>query len=194
MSKRTATWLAWSICALSLALTALSLLLIALILSYPNVHIFEYWLETTVAPAAFPTVGAVIVSRHPNNVIGWLFCALGFSLGLNHFLSEYAIYALLAQPGSLPGGEVFAWLTYSLYVPTFSPIIFSLLLFPTGRLPSSRWRWFAGFSAIAILVGTVTASFSSMHSAIGPVPNPLGIESLGDVSLIAGRSYTLLHF
>ena len=121
-------------------------------------------------------VGAAIVSRHPNNVIGWLFYALGFSLGLNHFLSEYAIYALLAQPGSLPGGEVFAWLAHWVYVPGFSPIIFLALLFPTGRLPSTHWRWFAGLTVIAILVGAVTASFSSKRSPIGPVPNPLGIE------------------
>ena len=173
-------------CALSLVLTAFSLLLITLILSHPSVHIFEYWLETTVAATFFPTVGAVIISRHPSNVIGWLCCSLGLGQGLTHFVSEYAIYAQLAQPGSLPGGEVFAWLAHWMYVPAFSLIIFLLLLFPTGRLPSSRWRWFAGFSAIAILVGAVTASFSSRHSAMGPLSNPLGTERVGDVSLIAG--------
>jgi hypothetical protein len=118
MSRRTATWLAWSMCALSLALTVFSLLLLALSISYPGVHIFDFWLENTVAAAGFSTVGAVITSRRPNNIIGWLLNVAGFLLGLNHFSSEYAIYTLLVRPGSLPGGEAAAWLAYWLFVPS----------------------------------------------------------------------------
>src|SRR5215211_4651014 len=49
MSTPTAAWLAWSLCALSLALTALSLLLLALNLSHPNTHIFGSWLDSTLS-------------------------------------------------------------------------------------------------------------------------------------------------
>jgi hypothetical protein len=42
MSRRTAAWLAWSVCAFSLALTALSVLLIVLNLSQ-NAPIYFYW-------------------------------------------------------------------------------------------------------------------------------------------------------
>jgi hypothetical protein len=184
LSHRTAAWLAWSMCALSLVLTTLSLLLLRLNLSHPGVHIFDYWIENTVVAASFSTVGAVIISRHPNNVIGWLLCAGGFAIGLNHFSTEYAIYSLVAQPGSLPGATVFTWLAYWVYVPALGSAIFLFLLFPTGRLPSSRWRWFAGLSAVATLVGAVCASFSSGTGYLGPLPNPLGIESIGDLSLI----------
>jgi hypothetical protein len=65
MSRRTAIWLAWSLCALSLTLTALSLLLLALNLLYPGVHIYDYWVETTLAAIGFSTVGAVIAPRTP---------------------------------------------------------------------------------------------------------------------------------
>jgi hypothetical protein len=171
-------------CALSLVLTALSLLLLRLNLSHPGVHIFDYWLENTVVAASFSTVGAVIISRHPNNVIGWLLCAGGLAIGLNHFSTEYAIYSLVAQPGSLPGATVFTWLAYWVYVPALGSAIFLFLLFPTGRLPSRRWRWFAGLSAVATLVGAVCASFSSGTGYLGPLTNPLGIESIGDLSLI----------
>ena len=41
MSTRTASKLAWGLCALSLALTALSLLLLILNLSHPNTHLYE---------------------------------------------------------------------------------------------------------------------------------------------------------
>jgi hypothetical protein len=184
MSRRTATWLVWSMCALSLALTALSLLLLTLNLSHPGVPIFDYWLENTVVAAGFSTVGAVIISRHPNHVIGWLLCTAGLAVGLNHFSTEYAIYSLTAQRGSLPGAAVFTWLAYWTWVPALGSAIFLFLLFPTGQLPSRRWRWFAGFSAIATLVGMVCASFSSRASQLGSLPNPLGIESIGDLSLI----------
>jgi hypothetical protein len=161
MSSRTAAWLAWSMCAFSLALTALSLLLLALNLSHPGVHIFDFWLENAVAAAGFSTVGAVIVSRRPKHIIGWLLSMAGLFIGLNHFSSEYAIYTLLAQPGSLPGGEVAAWLAFWLFVPALTLMMFLFLQFPTGRLPSSRWRWFACFSVIAASIRAVSVAFSS---------------------------------
>ena len=184
ISARAASWLAWSLCVLSLALTALSLLLLALNFSYPGVHIFDFWPENTVAAAGFSTVGAVIVSRRPNNVIGWLLNAAGLLIGLNHFSSEYAIYTYLAQPGSLPGGEVAAWLAFWLFVPALTLMMFVFLLFPTGRLPSSRWRWFAGFSVIAASIGAVSVAVSSRAYVLGPVPNPLGIDGIRDIDRI----------
>jgi hypothetical protein len=42
MSLRAAAQLAWLLCALSLALTVLSLLLLALNLSYPDTHFYDF--------------------------------------------------------------------------------------------------------------------------------------------------------
>lgn len=42
MSRRTTGRIAWSVCALSLALTALALLLLTLNLSQPITHIFDW--------------------------------------------------------------------------------------------------------------------------------------------------------
>ena len=143
MSRRTATWLAWSLCALSLALTALSLLLLALNHSDPNAHIFDHWIENTVLAVGLSTVGAVVAPRcHPQNPIGWIFCVVGLFYAIVHFAAQYAIYALLAAPRSLPAGEVAAW-TYSwLFVPQLGLTGLLVLLFPDGRIPSTRWRWF----------------------------------------------------
>jgi hypothetical protein len=193
VSKRTASWLAWSMCALSLALTALGLLLLPLNRSHPSVHIFTFWFENTVVATGFSTVGAVIISHRPRNVIGWLLNVAGLFIGLNHFSSEYAIYSLLARPGSLPGGEVAAWLAYWLFVPSTALVVFLLLLYPTGRLPGSRWRWFAGFSVLAASIAAVSMAFSSGMTALGPVPNPLGVESVRDVDrIIEPFSFTLM--
>jgi hypothetical protein len=106
LSSRTASWLAWLLCALSLVLTALSLLLLARSISHPGVHVFDHWLDSTLAAIGYSTVGAVIAPRTPpHNPIGWIFCVAGLLFAVAHFSAEYAIYTLLVAPGSpLPGG------------------------------------------------------------------------------------------
>ena len=70
MSRRAAAWLAWPMWGLSLVLIALSLLLLALNRSEPNVHLFDYWAEYTLGAVTFSTVGAFVASRRPQNPIG----------------------------------------------------------------------------------------------------------------------------
>ena len=60
MSSRTAAWGMW---VLSSVLTALSILLLVLTFSRPNVEIFDYWVESTVIPLSSSTVGALVASR-----------------------------------------------------------------------------------------------------------------------------------
>src|SRR5215211_7076908 len=181
MSKRTAFWLAWSMCALSLALTPLSLLLLVLGLSHSDVPHFRYWevVDAVIAPS-FSTVGAVIVSRSSaKNPIGWLFCAAGLSTGVSQFSAQYAIYALLAAPESLPAGEAAAWIFSWLPIPQLGLATFLLLLFPNGRLPSRRWRWFFWLSLLLISVGTIWQMFApGPVFYLGGIYNPLGVVGL----------------
>ena len=180
MSKRTASQLAWFMCALSLALTSLSLFLLVLNLSYPDVPIHPYWAVNTLVAVGFSTVGAVIVPHlSPKNPVGWLFCVVGLSFGVVHFTAQYARYALLAAPGSLPGGEAAAAILSSVWVPAVGLNVFLGLLFPDGRLPSRRWRWFFWLSLLLIVVGTISQTFApgSVLGASG-INNPLGVEGL----------------
>ena len=78
MSSR-AAWLAWL---LSLALTALSLLLLTLNLSHHGIPPFYYWLEATALAVGYSTVGAVVASRLPKSFVGWLFCTIGLLFGV----------------------------------------------------------------------------------------------------------------
>ena len=189
MSHRTAAWLAWALCALSLALTTLSLLLLAMNASHPDVTIYYFWLETTLVAAGYSTVGAIVASRLPSIPVGWLFCAIGLGFGATHFSAEYATYALLAVPGSLPGGETLAWIQSWLPFPTLGLVVFLVLLFPAGRLPSDRWRWFAWVTVAAVLAGATLQAFSSQTTLrFGAdqtylVHNPLGVEGLPDAGL-----------
>jgi len=183
MSARTATRLAWGSCALSLTLAALSLVLLILNLSYPDTHLYEPWLDNTLTAISYAPVGALIASRHPENPVGWLLCLYGLAISLSYFSAEYAIYALLAQPDSLPAGEAMAWIT-SWILPIINGLtVFYILLFPTGRLPGRRWRWLAWLTVAFVVVGVILAAFSpgALLGILGPIRNPLGIEGFTNV-------------
>ena len=183
MSRHTSVRLAWALCALSLALTALSLLLFILNLSYPNTHLYKPWLDNTLTAVFYPTVGAIVASRRPENPVGWLLCLYGLVISISYFCAEYAIYALLAEPNSLPAAEVLVWIvSWMLSIIVGLPALL-YLLFPTGRLPSRRWRWVAWLIAALVLAGVITSAFSSgaLMGVLGPIRNPLGIEGLTGV-------------
>jgi hypothetical protein len=176
MSYRTAAWLAWSLWGLALTLTALALLLLALILSHPDTHIYDYWFNNTTIVIDV-TVGAIVASRRPENPVGWLLCLSGLTTSISHFSSEYAIYTLLAKPNSLPAGEAFAWIATWILPIMIGFGVFILLLFPTGRLPSRRWRWLGWLTITFVFVGMISGAFSpGPVDGLGPLRNPLGIE------------------
>jgi signal transduction histidine kinase len=182
MSHRAAARLAWLLCALSLVLTALSLLLLALNLSHPSTYIYDLWFDSTAAAISFALVGALIAARRPENPVGWLMCLFGLAVSIGHFSAEYAIYALLAQPNSLPAGQAMAWIaSWSLAI-WQGPLLFLFLLFPTGRLPSRRWRSLAWLTGAFVIVDVITCAFSSeAYVGLGPIRNPLGLESFSNL-------------
>jgi hypothetical protein len=177
MSHRTAAWLAWSLWALTLVLTALSLLLLALNRSEPNVHLYDFWAESTLGALTFSMVGAFVASRRSENPIGWIFCAIGLYAGIGHFAGQYAIYAILARPDGLPGGPALGWFHNWSYVPAIGLLVFLFLLFPDGRLVSGRWRWFAWFTVAVLTVTTIWEALRpGTLPGLGPIRNPLGME------------------
>jgi hypothetical protein len=160
MKRRTAAWMAWSLCLLCAALAATSLIL-ALLNGRTLGEIFTIWSgPSTVALAtltvSFSVVGALIASHRPENPIGWIFLAVGFFNGLLSAGDEYAIYALLTNPGALPLGAEASWLGQWIWAPGLALIlVFLPLLFPDGHPPSHRWRpvaWLGGlFIGLAVV-------------------------------------------
>src|SRR5215469_5365907 len=165
MRVRTARWVAGGVAAASVALIAGGLALAyvdqhlvgADLSSWHFVDVFEQ--VVSVSPAV---VGFVLASRRPGNRIGWLLLAAGLGLGLRAFTHQYALHALVAAPGSWPGGRVAAWVSNWIWVIPTAMLAFVLLLFPTGRLRSRRWRpaaWFVGGAlALAMAGALVTAT------------------------------------
>jgi hypothetical protein len=100
-----------------------------------------------VVNVAVPVTGYVLASKRPANRIGWLFLVAGLTLGLSSFAHQYALHALVADPGSWPAGRAFAWLSNWTWMIPAAMLAFLFLLFPTGHVRSRRWRraaWFVG--------------------------------------------------
>jgi hypothetical protein len=186
MSTRTAAWLAWAVCAFSLAVTALCFLLIALSLRL-NTPAYFFWSELTTIAVGYSVIGAIIASRLPNHPIGWICCAIGFIAAVDHFGGEYAVYALQAHPEALAGGRAMLWLQGWFWMLFVGLIVFLLLLFPTGRLPSNRWRPFAWVSVAIISVGVIYSSVISPDVGFNAPPNPIQLLVLA-LGLVAAAS------
>jgi PAS domain S-box-containing protein len=192
LSPRATALLARCLCAVSLTLTVLGLFLLVVSRSpvgvpvYAGAPVYDYWRETTVIAISFSTVGAIITPRlPPQNPIGWIFCSIGVIAGVRLFVSEYAIVTLLAEPSSvpamLPGGEIMAWISSWLWVSFIGLFVFLALLFPDGRLPSSRWRPFGWLVGVVLVTGTVAvAIWPETAAGFDLVNHPLGIEVATD--------------
>src|SRR5215208_5010567 len=148
---RVASWLAWSVCAVTLLVLALSMLLIVLGWSTPLPRGWTPWRDQTVSLLGIigaPILGGLIASRLPRNPYGWLWLGFGLGLAIQSLAMSYEAYALveprsLAAPRTIShvlelGGQVAL---------TLAPLL--MLLFPTGRLPSRRWRPLAWISSTA---------------------------------------------
>src|SRR5438477_421607 len=99
------TVLAWFLGALASILAAAALLLLALDRSFLGAGDAEYGVESVssvVVRLAIAALGAVVISRRPENSVGWLIWASGGVALLDNFTTQYAIHTLGADPGSLP--------------------------------------------------------------------------------------------
>src|SRR5215218_2873162 len=183
MSRRTAAWLAWSLCGLTLILVAGVVAFEALYRVSPS----GLSLLVFVVPSAL--VGAVVASRQPRNPVGWFFVVSATCWAVNEATGRYAVYGLVIEPGSLPLARLMAWPSTWMWVPAIMLIILFLpLYFPDGHLLSPRWRpvlWLAllfsvGFGVVfgALFPGEMDESSPGVGGDVPGVVNPLGIEAL----------------
>jgi hypothetical protein len=130
---------------------------------------------------AFMVVGTVIVARRPSNSVGWIFSAIGLLTGTGVLAMSYAEYALTARGVMLPGTVLAAWYSEWFWYPLIGlASTFTLLVFPTGRLPSPRWRPIAGLSAAAIAVMIALSAVQPNVGATVTVNNPIGLPGIPD--------------
>ncbi|HEX6676610.1 MAG TPA: hypothetical protein VF486_16490 [Actinomycetes bacterium] len=123
------------------------------------------------------TVGAVLASRRPRHPVGWLLLALGL-----WFVYGYASWVLLAWRGAPPAVGSAVLDANVVVIPAL--IGFVLLLTPTGRLPSPRWRWWARVAAAAAVAGLVSLALGPFREPDQSVANPLAVTALAGPLLV----------
>jgi len=177
VGARTAARLAWWLCAVSLAMMAARLVVVVLGASTALPAGFPPPVVQAIEVIGFlgaPILGGVIASHRPENPYGWLWCAIGLSLGVTFLAVGYGAYTLVVEPGALPGGVAAAWVSSVTTYAVLGLLPFVFLLFPDGRLPSGRWRpvaWTAGLVGVvhAVLVAVQPAPIYDFPFVDNPV-------------------------
>jgi hypothetical protein len=125
---------------------------------------------------SFAVVGVVVAWHQPRNPMGWVLLGVTFFFLLDDLASSFAYLDYRLHGGRLPLG----WLAV-LLAPSWAPAVvlagLSLLLFPDGQIPSSRWKpmlwaylavgalWLGG--AFAISLDAVVTHHVSIDSSGG---------------------------
>ncbi len=134
----------------------------------------------------FITVGWILAAKRPDNPLGWLLLAVPglFTLG--------SPVTLLGEALRETAPTVTAWLFWFGYdrpdtwawLPPIGLLLTQIpLRFPTGQLPSPRWRWFSAYTIVALVVCSLVLSTASVEVAPG-VPNPIHVGGIIDDSII----------
>jgi signal transduction histidine kinase len=136
-------------------------------------------------------VGALSLSRAPDNRIGWLLLWVAITVGAAFTTGEASIYA--AAHG-WPAVGWLAWPGNVLWTLGLFPLLILLpLLFPDGRLPSPRWLWLAWAGLGISLLAFVSIGFGEATFDVGDagrqvrVANPLHVpvvEALAPVDTV----------
>jgi signal transduction histidine kinase len=144
-------------------------------------------LYNPVAAVAYATLGVLIV-RRAANLIGWIMLAEGAAQAFIGLTSAYAVAGVATNPGLLPAAKLAGTLSECSFSPVTFLIAFMFLLFPTGKLPSPRWRPVAAAGILLAgltLTGLVVTPRLLQLPAPGGIsliyPNPLGVENLKPV-------------
>jgi MFS family permease len=147
----------------------------------------------TLAFGSFLVVGCVLLARRPGNIIGWIFTAVGLLTTAAILAEGYTTYAYITHPGPLPGRLLAVWVYNWIWLPIgMLTVVFPLLLFPTGRPLSARWRpviWLA----VGVTVGWAVLGALNPSLAVSDdrsVANPIGVSG-ADPN--AGLASTILN-
>jgi len=178
-APRDLSWVAWSLFGLAAALLGGFAVLSAAGSSAHGPRVGAVDVLVFVLFLACAAVGALIASRRPANPVGWLLLCQGLLFEFTAFSLGYVKHGLFARPGSLPAATWMAWVGQWIWIPQFFAIPALLfLLFPDGRLRSSRWRvvvWLIGAVSVAGFISSALAP-GSLGGSLSSVRNPLGVE------------------
>lgn len=127
------------------------------------------------------TVGTLIVDGHPRNPIGWLYLAVFGFISLNMASATSLTYLPLSPEIRI---LVFVFIDEVLNVAVwFSMLIVPAFYFPSGRLPSKKWRLFPWIITAALLLLAISGLLNpNLASERHPdFVNPLAVAGADSV-------------
>jgi len=131
------------------------------------------------------SVGAIVLRRRPDSTIGWMLAGIGLCFAFEALVDSYTVVSVLQLPGRLPGQPWIGWLLTWLWIP---PVVLSYvylpLLFPSGDVPSPRWRPVAWLGAIGcVTFGVAIAIMPGPIAQAAYLENPLHPAGLDPASM-----------
>ncbi|RZU30801.1 hypothetical protein [Blastococcus saxobsidens] len=149
---RSRAWVPWLLCTVGLALILLSLALRVGLGTSSRGSESPYFFFALPAVVAASLVGALLAARMPGNPYGWVWLAGALLLGV------VGICTQLRRVDDVPYWAV-VLVEDNAFRTVIALIILIFLLFPTGRLPSRRWRWLPLTTILFLLVTGGAAAF-----------------------------------
>jgi hypothetical protein len=207
--RRRTRAVAWSLAALTLAVLVGALVLVGLNAGLLGTLRAGSNALLALAVGVYVATSQLIISRLPGNAIGWLLGLVGLALAGSMFTEEYAVYGLGTAPGSLPAPRVVGWPSGILASMVVMLLLFVVLLFPDGRLPSRRWRpvlwalllvtpsWVLGqlqdgLTVTGGITNAVAAARLSYTSPLGIFPRESLITRMAPVPFVIGLAAGVL--
>ncbi|MEX1263123.1 MAG: histidine kinase [Actinomycetota bacterium] len=173
---------AWTVAAASIALMSMSFVIKVAFDAVFSADDTALIVPGLLGGAAFAVIGALIASR-TGNVVGWVFLGIAASFAIalppqnwvDAALNEQRALPFLGVANRLSQWPFFACLG-------LLPAIF--FLYPTGALPSERWRmpWRVYLSALVVtVVGFAVLPFRWREIEGVVVTNPVGVQPLESI-------------
>ena len=186
MNRRSASFVGWALVGSAVLFSVGSLVIAA---TNPTSAIkVAVDLETETSPMfvsfavaislTFAVVGAVIISKRPENGLGWAFALGGMFIVMDTLVTAYGYRAVAVEPGSLPAGRIAAWIGDIVALVGFGFVtVFLFLLFPEGRLRTRAERRTASAAIAGIGFYTVAAIVEPTLEGYGDIAPPLGLDT-----------------
>ncbi len=184
MSERIIARIVWVLAALALAVTVFGIWYdLRNTLTDDSLLFLLGAIAWALLPATLVFAGALIVSRQPQNIIGLLLMVPGLVF-LAAGVVDLAFGSLEqgVQPDTMTIGLwLRLWFDNWSWVLLIFPIFHLMLVFPTGRLLSSRWRWIVGLEIGMIVFMMLSGAFTTEMGPLNvedevawTLPNPIG--------------------
>lgn len=139
VERRWLVWLACGLCGSAIALAVSALALQALGPRPVSVPVLVQDALLIVLAVPCVVVGALITVHRPGNRVGALLLVGALALSAFSFLENYFGYAA-QHPGTVPELRVVAWIANGAFPAGVDALLLMILIYPTGKLPSRRWR------------------------------------------------------